>query len=65
MWAPAGGVVALAAGFCLLRGLRAARPLAIGYALLSLPSIVLTPLALFVLARQRRGRAGPTVSGGR
>ena len=64
LWAPAGGVVALAAGFCLLRGLRAARALATGYALLSLPSIILTPLAVCVLAWQRHGRAGPTVSGG-
>ena len=64
LWAPAGGVVALAAGFCLLRGLRAARALAIGYALLSLPSIILTPLAVCVLAWQRHGRAGLTVSGG-
>jgi len=65
VWAPAGGVVALAAGFCLLRGLRAGRPLAVGYALLSLPSIILTPLALFVLGAARRDRGGPAASGGR
>ncbi len=65
VWAPVGGVVALAAGFCLLRGLRAARPLAVGYALLSLPSVILTPLALFVLDEQRRDRGGPAPSGGR
>jgi anti-sigma factor RsiW len=53
-WAPAGGVIALAAAFCLLRGIGAGRLLARGYALLSLPSIVLTPLALLVLGTQRR-----------
>ena len=56
IWAPAGGLVALAASFCLLRRMRAGRILAIGYALLSLPSIVLTPLALLMLDAQRRHR---------
>lgn len=54
LWAPAGGAVALVAAFCLLRGARPGRALALGYALLSLPSIVLTPLAVLVAATQRR-----------
>lgn len=56
VWAPAGGLIALVASFCLLRRVRAGRFLAIGYALLSLPSIVLTPLALLMLDAQRRHR---------
>jgi anti-sigma factor RsiW len=54
IWAPAGGVVALVAAFCLLRRFGPGRLLGFGYALLSLPSIVLTPLALLVLDAQRR-----------
>jgi len=56
IWAPAGGVVALVAALFLLRRLRAGRFLAFWYALLSLPSIVLTPLALLMLDAQWRHR---------
>jgi anti-sigma factor RsiW len=58
IWAPAGGVIALTAAFCLVRRAGPGRLLALGYALLSLPSIVLTPLALLVLDAQRRHHAG-------
>lgn len=54
IWAPAGGVVALAAAVFLLRGARPGRLLALGYALVSLPSIVMTPLALLLLDAERR-----------
>lgn len=56
-WAPVGCGVALAAAFGLVGGQRWGRVLAIAHAILSLPSIVLTPLALFVLDSLRRGRA--------
>jgi len=54
IWAPLGGVIALAAAFCLVRRARPGRLLALGYALLSLPSIVLTPLALLLLGTAQR-----------
>ena len=54
IWAPAGGVVALVAAVFLLRGARPGRLLALGYALVSLPSIVMTPLALLLLDAERR-----------
>jgi multidrug transporter EmrE-like cation transporter len=54
IWAPLGGVIALTAAFCLLRQARPGRVLAFGYALLSLPSIVLTPLALLLLGAEQR-----------
>jgi anti-sigma factor RsiW len=56
IWAPLGGVIALTAAFCLLRQARPGRLLAFGYALLSLPSIVLTPLALLLLDAERRSQ---------
>jgi hypothetical protein len=57
LWAPAGSIVALAAAFCLLRRVAGGRFLALLYAWLSLPSIVVTPLALLVMDAQRRDRA--------
>ena len=56
IWAPVGGVIALAAALCLLGRARAGRFLTFAYALLTLPSIVLTPLALLMLDAQRRHR---------
>jgi len=56
-WAPVGCGVALAAAFGLASGQRWGRGLALVHAVLSLPSIVLTPLALFVLDSLRRDRA--------
>jgi hypothetical protein len=56
-WAPVGCGVALGAAFGLVGGQRWGRLLAIVHGVLSLPSIVLTPLALFVLDSLRRGRS--------
>ena len=56
-WAPVGCGVALAAAFGLVGRQRWGRLLAIAHAVLSLPSVVLTPLALFVLDSLRRDRA--------
>ena len=56
-WAPVGCGVALGAAFGLLGGQRWGRLLALVHAVLSLPSVVLTPLALFVLDSLHRGRA--------
>ena len=57
VWAPVGSGVALAAAFGLAGRQRWGRPLAIVYTVVSLPSVVLTPLALFVLDSLRRDRA--------
>jgi anti-sigma factor RsiW len=57
IWAPLGGAVALVAALCLMRGWRLGRILSIGHAVLSLPSIVLTPLVIFILDAQRRDHA--------
>jgi hypothetical protein len=57
VWAPVGCGVALAAAFGLVGRQRWGRLLAIVHAALSLPSVVLTPLALFVLDSLRRDRA--------
>jgi hypothetical protein len=56
-WAPVGCGVALAAAFGLTGRQRWGRRLAFIHALLSLPSVVLTPLALFVIDSLRRDRA--------
>jgi hypothetical protein len=55
-WAPVGCGVALVAAFGLTGRQRWGRPIAFLHAALSLPSIVLTPLALFVLDSLRRDR---------
>jgi anti-sigma factor RsiW len=57
-WAPVGTGVALGAALGLLGRWRWARWLAVGYALLSLPSVVMTPIGLFVLHAGRRAREG-------
>jgi len=64
LWAPAGAVLALVGAFAVLRGVRAGRWLALGWALLSLPSIVLTPLALFALDAERRERTAASAAVG-
>ena len=56
-WAPVGCGVALAGAFGLASRQRWGRGLALVHAVLSLPSIVLTPLAFFVLDCLRRDRA--------
>jgi hypothetical protein len=56
-WAPVGSGVALAAAFGVAGRQRWGRALAIVHAAVSLPSIVLTPLAFFVLDSLRRDRA--------
>jgi hypothetical protein len=56
-WAPVGSGVALAAAFGVAGRQRWGRALAIVHAALSLPSVVLTPLVLFVLDSLRRDRA--------
>jgi hypothetical protein len=61
VWAPPGGVLALAAAWGLWRRRGWGRAAARWHALLSLPSVVLTPLAacaLFELARLRRRDGG-------
>lgn len=55
-WAPVGCGVAVAAAFGLVGRQRWGRVLAIIHAALSLPSVVLTPLAAFVLDSLRRDR---------
>jgi hypothetical protein len=55
-WAPVGCGVALIAAFGLTGRQRWGRPIAFLHAVLSLASIVLTPLALFVLDSLRRDR---------
>jgi len=55
-WAPVGCGVALAAAFGLAGRQRWGRLLAVVHAVLSLPSVVLTPLALFILDSVRRDR---------
>jgi len=59
VWVPLGGVLAFAAALGLWRRRDWGRRLARGHALASLPSIVLTPLAAYVLHRlaSMRGRA--------
>jgi len=56
-WAPVGCGVALAGAFGLAGRQRWGRLLAVAHAVLSLPSVVLTPLALFILDSVRRDRA--------
>jgi anti-sigma factor RsiW len=56
MWAPAGGGVALLAALGLARRRPWGRATALCHAMLSLPSIILTPLAMFVIAIMRRPR---------
>jgi hypothetical protein len=56
VWAPLGGLVALVAAVGSLRGRPWGRALAVAYAAGSLASIVLTPLALLLLAARRRDR---------
>jgi anti-sigma factor RsiW len=57
IWAPAGGVLALGGAVGLWRGWSRGRTLAMGHAVLSLPSVVLTPLALFVMYELGRARS--------
>jgi anti-sigma factor RsiW len=54
VWGPFGAVVALAAATTLARSWRLGRKLAFWHAILSLPSIVLTPLSLCTLYELRR-----------
>ena len=56
-WAPVGCGVALARRSAWLGRQRWGRVLAVVHAVLSLPSVVLAPLALFVLDSVRRDRA--------
>jgi hypothetical protein len=58
IWAPAGCGVALLAALGLARGQPWGRAVAIVHAMLSLPSVVMTPLAIFVIAVMRRRDAG-------
>jgi hypothetical protein len=64
VWAPAGGIFALAAAWGLHRRRRWARTVALTHAIISLPSLVLSPLASFVLYGMTRpaARAGWTGS---
>jgi hypothetical protein len=50
IWAPLGAALAAVATLALARRWRWGRPLAVVHAALSLPSIVLTPLAIYLLA---------------
>ena len=59
VWAPAGGGVAVLAALGLGRRRPWGRGAALCHAVLSLPSIVMTPLAIFVIACLRRRDSGP------
>jgi hypothetical protein len=54
VWGPFGAVLALAAATSLSRSRRLGRTLAFWHAILSLPSVVLTPLSLCTLYQLRR-----------
>ena len=56
VWVPLGGVLAAIAAWALWRGRRWGGALARAHALTSLPSIVLTPLAAFVLQQTGPGK---------
>jgi hypothetical protein len=55
VWVPVGGVVAALAAWALWRGRRWGHAFARAHAIASIPSVVLTPLAAFVLAQTRAG----------
>jgi anti-sigma factor RsiW len=61
-WVPIGGAVAAVAAWALQRGYPWGRAIARAHALVSLPSVVLTPLAALVLRETRaRKRRGPSL----
>jgi hypothetical protein len=63
LWGPLGAAVAAAAAVALARGRRWGRALALVQAALSLPSIVMTPLAVYLLMTLRgRDSAPPAAS---
>jgi hypothetical protein len=57
VWGRLGAAISAVAAVASWRGFRAARWLALGHAAMSLPSIVLTPLAVLILGRLRRDGA--------
>jgi hypothetical protein len=58
IWGPVGAAIGLLAALALRRGWRRARSLAVVHAALALPSIVLTPLAAFVVISTGRHGVG-------